>query len=141
MDASMLPASALESEMTAELAALKPSRARLITVTPIPRFIAALTPYQPLECLTLATPYSNCVLAPHAIIPQTELAAEHFEAGLGRTRLADVTSMFCTSTKCPIVTYDRSVYHLIYNNGTHINSTYSTWINVAFGQVLAPQLP
>ncbi len=131
----------LKSEMSTEVKHLTPSHARLIVVSPIPRFTPYSDTYVPSDCESIPGSIQKCNLSPTTLIPGVELAAETYEAQHGAYKLALITPLLCTKKQCTIVTKDAGSIHLMYFDGSHVNSYWATWVLPAFSSILKPLLP
>ncbi len=130
----------LKFEMSHEVQRLRPSHARLIVVSPIPRFTPYNSTYTPSNCESIPGSLQKCDLSPARLIPSVELAAETYGARHGEFKLALITPLLCTLTRCTIVTKDAGVKRLMYFDGSHVNSYWAAWVSPAFATILQPLL-
>ena len=135
----------LESEIAATATRFTASHARLIVLSPIPRFTPYDSTYVPSDCASIPNSLQKCQLSFLKIVPQVEFQADSHEAKIGKIKLALVTPLFCTGTaatdRCTVIMKDGANVHLMYFDGSHINRFFATWVLPAFVSILHPLLP
>jgi hypothetical protein len=128
-----------EASTLRTIAALKPSRAKILFLAGFSWTFGGITPQ---DCLTIhPTDLPGCeanlsVLSAYPGISGLEAAAKKEDVGVVPT-----LTLFCAKYLCPIFVKSPSGDHLIYFDDGHMNNQYSVWISRAFGTLIQPYLP
>jgi peptidoglycan/LPS O-acetylase OafA/YrhL len=73
-----------------------------------------------------------CGLARAAALDDAGIAAEAAAASAGGGRYADVSGLFCTSDRCPVVVGNQ----LVYRDDNHITLEYARWLSPVVGALV-----
>jgi hypothetical protein len=130
------------TELQTMATALKPSGAKLLFLSPLPGFYPDFTNQTPTTCLTAhAGNIQPCLYSPTQMVSYELLAGFKAIAASTQGAVADVTPLFCTTTKCAIFVKAGAVNHLVYLDEYHTNRWYLVWISKALESIVGPLLP
>ena len=128
-------------ELQTMATAIKPSGAKLVFLSPIPGFYPDFTNQTPSTCLTAhAGNIQTCLYSPTQMVSYELLTGFKAIAASTQGAVANVTPLFCTTSKCAIFVKAGSRNHLVFYNDYHINRWYSLWISQALETILSPLL-
>jgi hypothetical protein len=129
-------------ELQAMATALTPSGAKLVFLSPLPGFYPDFTNQTPTTCLTAhAGDIQPCLYSPTQMVSYELLAGFRAIAASTKGAVANVTPLFCTTTKCAIFVKAGDANHLVYFDQYHTNRWYSVWISRALDSILGALLP
>ena len=120
---------------------LKPSGAKLVFLSPIPGFYPDFTNQTPSTCLTAhASNIQPCIYSPTQMVSYELLTGFKAIAASTNGAVANVTPLFCTTSKCALFVKAGNANHLVFFNNYHVNRWYSLWISQALETILTPLL-
>jgi SGNH domain (fused to AT3 domains) len=130
------------AELQTMATALAPSGAKLVFLSPLPGFYPDFTNQTPVTCLTAhASDIQPCLYSPTQMVSYELLEGFKQIAASTQGAVANVTPLFCTTTKCAIFVKAGNANHLVYFDQYHTNRWYSVWISRALDSILGPLLP
>jgi hypothetical protein len=132
----------LRREIARTLAALAPSRARVLMLQPIPEFNHGFTRWTPQTCMrqfaSRIAPcerriYKDATTSTAAIAIPQEGAAEN-------VAVVPTLDLFCSAPKCALFVTTTTGTWLVYRDARHMNRVYGYLIHLALEQLVRPLL-
>ncbi len=131
----------LGAEMTATIAALRPSHSHIILFQTIPQFNPGFTERAPLSCFARRGDLRTCEAVLHNVALHSTLAeALPIVARAQKFPLIETTPFFCHTSRCALYLQTPAGNILVYSDRFHMGGWYALYISRALEETLKPTL-